>query len=98
MASSSRSILSVKCAAIRSDERPALTTKTKPNGGSFMFVRKCCACALGLFIVTACGEIDDPSNGSFYYDDVKILDTQETQYSLVDGTAEADGVLAYQRL
>ena len=47
------------------------------------------SCAFG------CGEIDDPSDGALYYDEIKTVEPQVEALALVDGTPEAVGVLAF---
>ena len=60
-----------------------------------MFVRDFCVLFCVTLCVFGCGELEDPSDGSFYYDEVKTVETTVEALALVDGTPEAVGVLAF---
>ena len=80
-----------------SDERPALTIINTDEGRMevSMFVRNLTVLSCFCLSVIACGEIEDPSGDSFYYDDVKTVESMAESFALVDGTPEAVGVLAF---
>ena len=60
-----------------------------------MFVRDFCVLLGVTLCAVGCGELEDPSDGSLYYDEVKTVDTTVESLALVDGTPEAVGVLAF---
>lgn len=60
-----------------------------------MFVRNLCAFIFLSLTLTACGQLEDPSQVEFYYDEVKAADAHSESFALVNGTPEAVGVLAF---